>query len=265
MSSFRFKRFEIGQERSAMKVNTDGVLLGAWMNILPTDTALLDIGTGTGVIALMAAQRLHDMTGFGETVQNEQADAIHIDAIDIDEGSVEDAMENFRKSPWYATVGLNARLYSLQKLAEEAPQKRYNLIFSNPPYFINSLKPANNNRSNSRHTDTLTQGELLKCVAQLLVPGGRVALVLPAAESELLLQKALFVAAHTKKGEPALHLSRICKVHTTKTKSPKRWLMEFVFSTSAPEIVEESALVMQDKEGYTEQYRSLTKEFYLRG
>lgn len=247
-----------------MKVNTDGVLLGAWMNILPTDTALLDIGTGTGVIALMAAQRLHDMAGCGGAVQNVQAGAIQVDAIDIDKGSVEDTLENFRKSPWHATVSLNARLCPLQQLAEETPQKRYNLIFSNPPYFINSLKPANNNRSNSRHTDTLTQGELLRCVVQLLVSGGRLAVVLPAAESELLLQKVLFIAAHTKKGEPALHLSRICKVHTVKTKSSKRWLMEFVFSPAAPENVEESALVMQDKDGYTEQYRSLTKEFYLR-
>lgn len=239
-----------------MKVNTDGVLLGAWMNILPADTSMLDIGTGTGVIALMAMQRI---AGYGTI-----SPKLRIEAIDIDSGSIEDASENFRKSPWGTTACLDARFCALQQLADDAPKQRYNLIFSNPPYFINSLKPSCNNRSNSRHTDTLTQGELLRCAARLLAPGGRLALVLPAAESEKFLQKVSFVAEHTKKGEPALHLSRICKVHTLETKPPKRWLMEFVFSKTAPETVEESSLVMQDKCGYTEQYRNLTKEFYLK-
>ncbi len=299
MSTFRFKQFKIEQENSAMKVNTDGVLLGAWMSILPTDHTLLDVGTGSGVIALMAAQRLEQLLQqlpkYYSVQQKEERwkTDVLIAAIDIDKASYEDAANNFANSPWSCVEGeaashvnivLDARVCSFQELAalynsqdaldlitatnggnaSDYEAKRYDLIFSNPPYFINSLKSPNSTRSNTRHTDTLSQSELLRCAVELLVPGGRLALVLPAAEAELLLEKVAFIREHTKNGENVLHLSRLCKVRTTERKPAKRYLMEFVF-TAAELIIEvqESELVMQKGPAYTDEYRSLTKDFYL--
>ena len=138
-----------------MKVNTDGVLLGAWLTITGTEGRMLDVGTGTGVIALMAAQR------FAECSQ-EPAESggklvkCQIDAIDIDAASVEDAVGNFERSGFASSVlGLEARHISLQELAAETELK-YDLIFSNPPYFINSLKSSDGQRSNAQRLQRYT-------------------------------------------------------------------------------------------------------------
>ncbi len=281
MGAFQFKQFKIEQERSAMKVNTDGVLLGAWMSVFPTDLNMLDVGTGSGVIALMAAQRVAQILESGKSstargLENEDRRAC-ITAIDIEKGSCEDAAANFLNSPWGANslenaekprIELNAMMCSFQDMAKGLDGNgivgKYDLIFSNPPYFINSLKSPDAVRSNSRHTDTLSQGELIKCAMEMLRPQGRLALVLPATEAELLLEKTNFICRHTKNGENVLHLGRLCKVRTTASKSAKRYLMEFFF-TSADAVVdvEESELIMQKDGSYTNEYSSLVKEFYL--
>ena len=255
MANFRFKKFTIEQERSAMKVNTDGVLLGAWMNILGTDRSFLDVGTGSGVIAMMAAQRAAELSG--------QIDVV---AIDIDQASLADAacnFEEFLKLDWGADVRLEGLLVPFQELKQVRPQAKFDLVFSNPPYFINALKSAESAVSNARHTDTLGQGELIHSALQLLAPGGRLALVLPSTEAQELLRKIDFLKRGKKEGEMVLHPSRICKVHTIKTKPAKRWLMEFVYSELGPSEVEQSQLVIQEGGDYTQQYKELTGAFYL--
>ena len=144
MGEFRFKRFNVVNQRSAMKVNTDGVLLGAAMTISPEARCLLDVGTGTGTIALMAAQRMSDLA---------LQEQIQVNAIDIDEPSATEAAENFRNSPW-ATL-LNVRLTSLDDYSASLdPQVRFDHIFSNPPYFDDSLQAPDQRRNDSRHTST---------------------------------------------------------------------------------------------------------------
>lgn len=272
MSSFRFKQFEVGQELSAMKVNTDGVLLGAWMGISGTDRAMLDVGTGSGVIALMAAQRISTIRKTSDVGIGAMESSVCIVAIDIDENSLKDAEANFLNSPFSTdTLEFRARLVSLQELAQETLINiqegeggcKYDLIFSNPPYFINSLKASEEARSNARHTDTLGQGELIRGAVELLQPEGRLALILPSVEGEQLLSKISFLEKNHKEGSsPALHLSRLCKVYTTIKKPAKRWLMEFVYSNEKP-FVEHTELVMMSGGDYTPQYKLLTKDFYL--
>ena len=159
MGVFRFKEFDVVNERSAMKVNTDGVLLGAAMTILPGDRRFLDIGTGTGTIALMAAQRA--------------SDCVRIDAIDVDEASADEAGMNFRNSPW--TDSLKAFHSSLDEHSAAAGDIRYDLIFSNPPYFEDSLNAPEERRNNARHTSTgLSYREILDFASQDLTEEGRV-------------------------------------------------------------------------------------------
>ena len=272
MSSFRFKQFEVIQEHSAMKVNTDGVLLGAWMGITGSERRMLDVGTGSGVIALMAAQRISTICKGCNSSADATNSAVSIDAIDIDGSSLKDAERNFAGSPFSTDMlDLKARLISLQELAEEsginiqgrADIYKYDLIFSNPPYFINSLKASEEARSNARHTDTLGQGELIKSSMELLKPDGRLALILPSVEGEQLLSKVSFIENSHKDGSNLLlHLSRLCKVFTTIKKPAKRWLMEFVYTNEKPP-VEYTELIMMSDGDYTPQYKLLTKEFYL--
>lgn len=295
---FKFKQFTIKQERSAMKVNTDGVLLGAWMSLLwgpeelqfpqpdlqpsqpnsqPSHSFaeefilhLLDIGTGTGVISLMAAQRFAQM-------QNSNIIAV-IDAVEIDMESYKDAVENFANSPWGAepqNIFLRAEYSSLQQHAQQpsALCLKYDLIFSNPPYFIDSLKTSEQARSNARHTDTLSQSEIIRYSRMLLKKGGRLALILPAAEGDQFLQKINFLLqAALKKAEQQQNLQegvlvpvRLCKVCTTARKAPKRYLMEFEFTTldlPLPVCTYEQ-LIMMENNHYTTSYRNLTAPFYL--
>lgn len=282
-----------------MRVNTDGVLLGAWMSLpllsdfrpekevglsgkqpvsqeggrgkFPAELpiSLLDIGTGTGVIALMAAQRLaaHYATGEGTAIAPELL--ARIDGVELDEPSWRDAVKNFAASPWgnpQGVICLNAIHAPMQELPERCPNKKYDLIFSNPPYFIDSLKSSGQARSNARHTDTLSQSELIRCVLQLLKPGGKFALILPAEEGELLLEKIEFLvkSARSRERENVLHPVRICKVRTTAEKPPKRYLMEFVLKAgSYSEFCLREELPLMENGGYTSVYRELTASFYL--
>ena len=231
MGSFRFKQFAIEQEDVAMKVGTDGVLLGAWA---ACDGAkrILDIGTGTGVIALMSAQR------------NTEA---KIYAVEIDETATRRARSNFEMSPW--AERLEVENCAVQ---EFDPNEKFDLIISNPPYFIDSLLPPDAKRSTARHTHDLSFEELDKAVCRLLADGGKFALILPTAEFEKYLSLT------------QLHLARRCDIHPTTGASTKRIMAEFSKSKTA-EIVRETVTIEREKRGdYTDEYRTLTKDFYLK-
>ena len=221
-----------------MKVNTDGVLLGAAMTLLPSDKNFLDVGTGTGTIALMAAQRAE--AGY------------HVDAIDIDEVSVEEAAANFNRSPWAAS--LSARHSSLDEYAASlSDELRYDLIFSNPPYFEDSLLAPEQRRSNARHTSTgLSYRELLEFAQQRLSDQGRISMVLPAEQEAALCRHARMCG---------LHLFRIVRVRTVPRKAPARMIAEF--RRERCENPEEVLLTIQKEGKYTDEYLSLTRDFYL--
>lgn len=269
VASFRFKKFAVEQERSAMKVNTDGVLLGAWMDILPSDKVLLDVGTGSGVIALMAAQRVVELQRQDSMADDSKA-GCEIFGIDIDAGSLADAALNFMnffETPFCSGNDYNLELISLllpvQELGKHLPDKKFDLIFSNPPYFINALKSTEQAKSNARHTDTLSQGEMIHSALELLVPNGRLALVLPAAEAEEFVRKVDFITGKAKAGESALRLCRLCKVHTIKSKPAKRWLMEFTLSANRISNIEQTQLTIHENGEYTAEYKKVTGDFYL--
>ena len=243
MSVFSFKKFNVVNERSAMKVNTDGVLLGAVMTILPSDRRFLDIGTGTGTIALMAAQRHADMysTDFADT---------HVDAIDIDTPSIEEAAANFANSPWPEV--LSAHHASLGEFAE-ASDCQYDLIFSNPPYFEDSLQAPEERRNAARHTATgLSYREIIDFAVQRLTEEGRLALVLPS-DTELDLTRYARMSG--------LHLYKMTRVRTVPRRAPKRIIAEF--SRKKTDIPEDNILTIQDAGHYTQEYLTLMKDFYL--
>lgn len=243
MGVFRFKKFEVVNERSAMKVNTDGVLLGAAMTISPSDRTMLDVGTGTGTIALMAAQRLSSV------ILNEVKNP-RIDAIDIDEASATEASANFINSPWNSI--LKAHHLPLEEFAASA-ETVYDLIFSNPPYFEDSLTAPDERKSTARHTsDGLSYRDIFEFAKDRLSENGRVSLVLPADQEAALTRYARMCG---------LYLFRILRVRTVPRKAPSRIIAEFS-RTRCAELSEE-LLTIQDEGKYTQEYLSLTGDFYL--
>ena len=245
VSTFRFKRFEVVNERSAMKVNTDGVLLGAAMTIRPEDRCMLDIGTGTGTIALMAAQRVAD-----HAEREASRDDIMIDAIDIDEPSATEAAMNFANSPWAEC--LHSHNMSLDAFAASDDQK-YDLIFSNPPYFEDSRTAPDERKSTARHTsEGLSYRDIFEFAKERLTDSGRVSLVLPADQEAALCRYARMCG---------LHLFRILRVRTVPRKAPSRMIVEF--SRQRCETVKEELLTIQNEGQYTQEYLSLTHDFYM--
>lgn len=251
-----------------MKVNTDGVLLGASMTVRETDRRLLDIGTGTGTIALMAAQRLleaevsgwsmnddggHTVREAGNGHRNRSWNEVRIDAIDIDEPSATEAAANFSNSPWSDV--LHACNVSLDGYAARiaGPDASYDLIFSNPPYFEESLQAPQERRNNARHTATgLSYREILDFASGRLTEQGRVSLVLPADVETALTRHARMCG---------LHLFRILRVRTVPRKDPSRIIAEF--SRTRCRMPEEELLTIQNEGKYTQEYLSLTRDFYL--
>lgn len=233
--TFAFKQFVIRQDKCAMKVGTDAVLLGAWVNTTGVKK-ILDIGTGTGIIALMLAQK---------------SDA-EIDAVDIDEVACIQARENVMESPWPSRVKVLQT--SLQDYAENSG-KQYDLIVSNPPYFVDSSKASQEARSKARHADLLPPEALLEGVAKLLDRDGKFCVILPVKEGEAFRE----MAAARK-----LRLNKLVRVKTTPEKPEKRLMMQFGF---APKTFSETSLVIekdnQNEQHYTDEYRILTKDYYL--
>lgn len=230
---FEFKQFTVWQNHAAMRVGTDGVLLGAWVNVEGAQT-LLDIGTGTGVIALMLAQRC----------------GANIDAIDIESGAFADASLNFGTSPWHDR--LIAYYTDLDEFAQNHKTK-YDGMVCNPPFFSNSITPDSKNRETARHTGSLSFSDLVQSVARLLNPEGRFSVVLPI-ESE---REFRVEASHVR-----LFPTRICRVKPKPSKPYKRVLMEFAIE--AERIVEtELTIETEQHHVYTPEFREMVKEFYL--
>lgn len=231
MEYFLFKKFRVKNVASAMKLGTDSVLLGAWAPLYEGDYKILDIGTGTGVVALMIAQRAASLDG------------VLIDAIDIDLPSVEEASHNFSISPWASALrAMHTPLQEYSARFSIAPEgEKYDLIVSNPPYFVDSLKAPSKRRSNTRHTDSLPHSDLIASAFSLLKMGGRMVVILPKDEGEAFISSAELY--NIGRGFSCrLSLRRVCKVSTVSHKPPKRYLMEFVLlpdSESAPTKQEE--------------------------
>lgn len=257
MGEFRFRRFTVSNERSAMKVNTDGVLLGASMTLLPNDRYLLDIGTGTGTVALMAAQRLADLKS---TEAESGAQILYKDfwitGIDIDKDSADEAALNFSSSPWAS--GLHAVNKSVQDYCSPSYGRsifytdfHFDAIFSNPPYFESSLKAPDERRRNARHADTLSYRDIFSVARSLLKNTGRISLILPAEQETDAVRDA---------AASGFYPFRIISVRTVPRKAPSRVIMEF---SRFRETVTREELAIQEKGTYTEQYRSLVKDFLL--
>lgn len=230
---FVFKQFKILQDKCAMKVGTDAVLLGSWVNA-SNATTILDIGTGTGIIALMLAQK----------------SIATIDAIDIDNNAFIQASENISGCKWKERVHIHH--ISVQQFSTDSDRK-YDLIVSNPPYFIDSSKASEESRTNARHTDQLPFEDLLNGVLNLLHPSGSFCVILPTKESQVFRDMA---------EEQNLFLTKLTRVFTLTDRPEKRLLMQFEF-TKKP--IEESFITIEkdERHSYTDEYKELTKDYYL--
>lgn len=236
MAAFRFQRFSIANDRAALKVGTDAVLLGASMSLLPGAMRLLDIGTGTGVIALMAAQRL-------------EGSSFNILAIDIDAPSAEEAADNFAASPWRDS--LHAAHMSLQELQAGDPGL-FDHIFSNPPYYDSSLLNPDAREATARHTESLSYREICSFASEHLSSEGRLSLILPAEAEKMLVRTAASFG---------LYPMRMLRIRTTPKKPLRRIVAEF--SKIRPESILEDVLTLQDGSGRSAEYSSLTEGFYI--
>lgn len=235
MQAFQFKQFKIHHHRSGHKVGTDGVLLGAWTSLENNPVEILDIGTGSGLVALMMAQR---------------SNAELIDAVEINENAYEECVDNFENSIW------NDRLFcyhgDVKEFAKE-PDLSYDLILSNPPFFKNSSKNKIDSREQARRQNNLTYSELIEAVCQLLSPNGEFSTVIPYSDSEEFTEKA------KAKG---IFAYRITHVKGLKNSSLKRSLIQFSFQNK-PRVTNELILEIS-RHNYTEKYKDLVKDFYLK-
>lgn len=232
---FQFKQFSVNQDKCAMKIGTDGVLLGAWSTIDKRPFAILDIGSGTGLIALMLAQR---------------SDAEMIDAIEIDGDAYEQCVENFEGSSWAD------RLYcyhaGLDEFVDEL-DKKYDLIVSNPPFYSEEVSSGNEARDIARQNSALPFEELLDGVSKLLEDEGVFSIIIPFKEEETFIKMS---------SSFNLFPSRITRVKGNPTSEIKRSLLEFSFSENAMIINE--LTIEEERHQYTQEYIELTKEFYLK-
>ena len=234
-ATFSFKEFSLSQDRSAMKVGTDGVLLGAWTQIDENISSILDIGTGTGLIALQLAQR---------------CDCEIIDALEIEPSAFEQAVENFESSPW------SDRLYcyhaSLQEFQLEIDDK-YDLIVCNPPFYNNSFKAHGPQRNLARQAETLDFEELLNGVASLLNQQGTCAFIVPHDQEQTITDLGL---------QQGLHAYRITRVKGSPERPVKRSLIQM---RRQKEDIDISELTIEtSRHNYTQDYIDLVRDFYLK-
>nr|WP_299074212.1 methyltransferase [uncultured Allomuricauda sp.] len=234
MKPFQFKQFTVNQNRCAMQIGTDGVLLGAWTSLGQPDS-ILDIGAGTGVIALQLAQR---------------SNAEVIDAIELDGNAYEQCVENFEASPWVD------RLFcyhaGLDEFTDEI-EDTYDLIVSNPPFYAEEVTSGDSSRDKARQTSSLPFHELLEGVSKLLSETGIFSVIIPFKE------ESNFVALAQKQG---LFPNRITRVKGNPSTEVKRSLLEFSFSRE--QVKTDELIIELERHQYTDEYINLTKAFYLK-
>ena len=235
---FYFKEFTIDQDKTAMKVGTDAVLLGAWCSLETCPDTILDVGSGTGLISLMMAQR---------------SDAETIDAVEIDPNAYEQNVANFEKSDW------SDRLFcyhsSFQDFSKEMKEENqeYDLIISNPPFYNDNFETNDTSRNTARFTSALSFKELLESTSKILSDSGIFTIIIPFKE------QTVFVSLAAKY---RLFLNRVCSVRGTENSEIKRSMLEFSFYQKE---VEETTLVIEKaRHKYTQEYINLTKDFYLK-
>ena len=232
---FKFKQFTVKQDRCAMKIGTDGVLLGAWTSVKHNPFSVLDIGSGTGILSLMIAQRSH---------------AEQIEAIEIDDDAYEQCSENFENSPW------NDRLFcyhaSLLEFVEEVGDS-FDLIVCNPPFYSEDYKTENKSRDLARFNDAMPFKHIIYAVAHLLAEDGLFSIVIPRKEEDD------FVALANTIG---LFPQRILHVKGNPDTEVKRSLIELSYTENEVEISE--LIIETERHNYTKDYINLTKDFYLK-
>ncbi|MCF7483279.1 tRNA1(Val) (adenine(37)-N6)-methyltransferase [Vibrio sp. J1-1] len=229
--SFKFKQFFIEGGESGMPVSTDGVMLGAWIES-PEDAAILDIGTGTGLLALMCAQRFSQA---------------QVTAVDIEVTAIEAARKNFAHSAWQERLSvIHADVLTF------TPPQSFQRIICNPPYFNSGEQSKQSQRATARHTDSLRHDALLHRCYQLLEDNGKASFVLPITEGEQFIELAL---------QQGWYLSRLCRVQPSERKPVHRLLFELA---KLPCDTQESHLIIHSSDGYNDNFVQLTREFYLK-
>lgn len=236
-TSFKFKQFTVHQDRSAMKIGTDGVLLAAWVSLEQDPFSILDIGTGTGVIALMLAQRSY---------------AELIDALEIDEDAYEQAVENFENSDWGDRLFCYHAAFD-EFVEEMRDEEKYDLIVSNPPFYSADYSSGDAKRDLARFAQALPFEGLLEGVSLLLSEDGRFNVIIPASEEENFLQLARRFG---------LFPQRITRVKGTPDSEIKRSLLELAFSQA--QIEADELIIETARHQYTPEYVDLVKDFYLK-
>lgn len=230
-SVFKFKSFEVDQSGCAMKINTDGVLLGAIV-VHARPKNILDIGTGTGVVALMLAQRFP---------------LAHVDAVEIDASAAAAAQQNCIASPFTDRTAVFSGSFE----AFKSPLK-YDLIVSNPPYFVNDLKNPEKRKEIARHADEDFFSLLLRKTASMLTDGGSFWLILPVKQAENVIIEAVLYK---------MFPSKIIHVYSDRTKEPFRQIICLDFSNQGT--VNEQVYIYESQGVYTTQYKELLRDFLL--
>lgn len=228
---FKFKQFELYHHNSSMKVGTDGVLLGAWANVKEANN-ILDVGTGCGLIALMAAQR------------NSEA---HIDAIDIDRSSVQEANTNFELSPWKHRM--NAIESSIQDFNHNL---RYDHILSNPPFFLDGTSSPVDKRHKARHTITLPVNELIEHAVRLLNSTGKLSVIIPTSLEQQLIEISLMYQ---------LHLIKRTLFYSKRGNKPERSLL--CLSKTQQSLTEDTLIHYNSDGAWTDDYKNLTSTYHI--
>ncbi|MDN3596214.1 tRNA1(Val) (adenine(37)-N6)-methyltransferase [Zunongwangia endophytica] len=233
---FRFKEFEVHQDRCAMKIGTDGVLLGAWVDLPETLDSILDVGTGTGIISLMLAQR---------------SPAQLIDALEIDENAYEQAVENFEASDWGDRLFCYHAEFS-EFVEEMQEEEKYDLIISNPPFYNSDYKTNLKERDMARFQDALPFELLLEGSTYLLSEKGKLAVIIPKNEED----KFLDTAKNFK-----LYPEKMTYVKGNPDSEIKRCLI--LLGLNDTEIQKDELTIEIERHQYTDDYKKLVKDFYL--
>ena len=229
--TFDFKHFSLSNDISAMKISTDGVLLGVWTDVL-NKKQILDVGTGTGLIALMLAQR---------------CDNALITAIDIDENAFREATLNVEKSPWKGRV--NVQHCDFKQFSSD---EKFDLIVSNPPYFNNGIKAPDSSRATARHDDTLEYSDIISAAKSLLTENGSISLIAPADRLDDISSDA------------TVNGFKINKI-TTRFNKPKSRPIRILIELGKEEknSVSDTLYIRNEDNQYSQQYKTLTKDFYI--